>query len=155
MDIFSIITDNPAFATNITEMVYDARMFWGHMKEKTVYAAAFRRGFPDRYPENEISDDDEDAYSNSPSRLTKTGDFHKFRRSRRQYASVLQEQTSIIEAKLDFNTLCKGLTRLPNLTRISVLDRFKGPLDYDDYLWKDFDWYRDWSAKSFEDINPP
>lgn len=159
MDIFSNITDNPAFAANITEMVYDARMYWSHMKEKSVYAMAFRRGFPEPYPENDISDDDvveaQEAYENSHPSQSKPGNSVKLRRSRRRYASVLQEQISIIENELDGDTLCKGLARLPNLTRISVLDRFIDPLDYDDYLWKDFDWYHEWSAKRFEGINPP
>ena len=47
-----------------------------------------------------------------------------------QYAWLLQEQSCIFYARKDFWTLCEGLARLPNLERISVVDRFDGYVDW-------------------------
>ena len=66
-----------------------------------------------------------------------------------RYAWLLQEQSCIIYAKKDFDVLCKGLARLPNLKRISIVDRYDGPVDYLPYIWTDSEWYfyDEWSAK--------
>ena len=38
MDVFLEITGNTAFASNIEEMVYDARLFWSYLEDPHVYA---------------------------------------------------------------------------------------------------------------------
>ena len=50
MDIFGKVTSNPAFASNIKELVYDARLYWGHMTEYGMYARAYERGYVFAYP---------------------------------------------------------------------------------------------------------
>ena len=45
MGIFGEITSNPAFASNIRELVYDARLYWGYMTEYGMYARACERGY--------------------------------------------------------------------------------------------------------------
>ena len=66
-----------------------------------------------------------------------------------RYAWLLQEQSCIIYAKKDFDVLCKGLARLPNLRRISVVDSFEGCDDFLPYIWTESEWdfYGEWSAK--------
>lgn len=49
MDIFATITSNPAFASNIRELVYDARLYWGHMTEYDMYARAYECGYVSEY----------------------------------------------------------------------------------------------------------
>ena len=44
MELFKSITENPAFASNITELIYDARLFWGYMTDYKVYAKSFADG---------------------------------------------------------------------------------------------------------------
>ena len=43
MSVFQAITGNPAFAVNITELVYDARMFWSKFLEPSAYSEAYTR----------------------------------------------------------------------------------------------------------------
>ena len=50
MEIFGKITSNPAFASNIEELVYDARLYWGHMTEYANYARAYEYGYVIEYP---------------------------------------------------------------------------------------------------------
>ena len=50
MGIFGEITSNPAFASNIRELVYDARLYWGYMTEYGMYARAYERGYVFAYP---------------------------------------------------------------------------------------------------------
>ena len=38
IDVFLEITGNAAFASNIEEMVYDARLFWSHLEDPHAYA---------------------------------------------------------------------------------------------------------------------
>lgn len=70
-----------------------------------------------------------------------------------RYAWLLQEQSCIIYAEKDFDTLCEGIARLPNLERISVVDRYDGYVDYVPYIWTDLEWglYQEWSAKFHSD----
>ena len=72
-----------------------------------------------------------------------------------RYAWLLQEQSCIIYARKDFKTLCEGLARLPNLERISVLDKFDGYVDCVPYIWNNFEWdfYQEWSSKRYSDLS--
>lgn len=49
MKVFTNITENAAFASNIETIIYDARLFWRHMETPAVYRAAQRRRFPDDF----------------------------------------------------------------------------------------------------------
>ena len=67
----------------------------------------------------------------------------------------MREQNSILQSRQDFEVLCLGLARLPNLKRITVLDLFRDEVDYRPYIWGDLTWYRDWADRMLEDIAPP
>ena len=67
MDIFGKITSNPAFASNIEELVYDARLYWGHMTEYGMYARAYERGYVFDYPRLRLLQ----VYTTSPYRGTR------------------------------------------------------------------------------------
>ena len=150
MDIFTTIIDNPVFALNITEMVYDSRIFRSHMLAPEVYYKAFKNNFPTGYP------------SNFEQNLHGTwrGFFNGLRisnyaRSQQRYASLLQEQDVIFEAKRDFAVLCAGMMRLPNLRRLSVLDYFEWHVDCNTFVRVGHRWYQDWSRPAFAGIAQP
>ncbi len=73
------------------------------------------------------------------------------------YSSLLQEQNVILNDRKDLEALSTGMKRLPNLRRVSVLDWFTAPLDYEPFLWNpsEFQWYHHRSAKPYEDIARP
>ena len=148
MTIFSAITENPAFASNITELVYDATMFWGYIAEPSMYARAFADGFPFRFPENDVGDDFTEDYEPE----IDPADEEELCSSQQRYTALLKEQTSIIDHRLDLDALCAGLTRLPNLNRIWVLDYFSDRVDFNTYIEAHFKWYRVWSQKDTADL---
>ncbi|KAG6986641.1 hypothetical protein G7Y79_00075g099130 [Physcia stellaris] len=143
MTIFSAITENPAFASNITELVYDATMFWGYIAEPSMYARAFAHGFPFRFPEDDVGAD----FTEDPEPEIDAADEEKLCSSQQRYTALLKEQTSIIDHGQDLDALCAGLTRLPNLNRIWVLDCFLDDVDFNMYIEAHFRWYRVWSQK--------
>ena len=143
MEVFSTIIENPAFASNVTELVYDARMFWGYIAETSMYARAFADGFPFRFPENDEGDDFTVDYDPE---IDPT-DEEELRSSQQRYQALLEEQTSILDHGQDLDALCKGLTRLTKLNRIWVLDYFWDSVDFNAYIESHFEWYRLWSEK--------
>ena len=127
LEAFRDITANPVIAGNIRELVYDARMFWQGMLEGAMYNPA------------SISDQDMNSAGTSC----------------RRYASLLQEQTSILAAKEDLEVLCRGLRSLPKLERVMILDSFKEPLFHHPFLQNGYDWYHRKSAAAFNGIVSP
>ncbi len=69
----------------------------------------------------------------------------------------MREQNVILDDRKDLESLRTAMKRLPNLRRVSVLDWFRAPLDYQPFLWdsSEFQWYHHRSAKSCEDIARP
>lgn len=155
MKEFTEITNKPAFAANVTEIVYDARMFWSHSATLPVYKKEFRRKFPTRRPENESSDES-DSDTDSWSERVSEGSHAELTASHQRYIALLQKQTSIIASGQDLISLCAGMKQLPNLERVSLLDEFMKP-DYSPFLWDDgeFEWYHWRSIKFTEGIAKP
>ena len=154
---FEEITNKPAFAANVTEVVYDARMFWSHAATRPAYDKAFFYGFPSRYEENELSDEETDG-SDFDEWCRRGGgpSSHELAASHQRYASLLKEQTSIIASGQDLIALCAGIKQLPNVEWISILDKFTST-DYSPFLWDydEWDWYHHRSNKSMEGIAKP
>lgn len=150
MDIFTTITSNPVFALNITELVYDSRIFRSHISEPELYYKAFKNNFPTGYP-NIYEPDMHDKWRS----FITSFQMSKYERSQQRYASLLQIQNTILETKRDFDALCAGLNRLPNLRRISILDHFAWQLDCNRWVRDDHAWYHYWSMHGFEGIAPP
>ena len=150
MDTFTTITENPVFTLNITEMVYDARIFRSHMLVPEVYYKAFKNDFPTGYP-NIFQADIPGKWRNFVTGLQ----ISRYARSQRRYASLLQEQDVIFEEKRDFAALSAGMIRLPNLRRLSILDYFAWQVDCNTFVRVGYPWYQDWSRPAFEGIAQP
>ncbi|KAG6986640.1 hypothetical protein G7Y79_00075g099120 [Physcia stellaris] len=156
MKEFTEITNKPAFAANVTEVVYDARMFWSHAATRPAYDKAFFRGFPSRYEENESSDEEMDDSDFDEWCRGSPSSHEGLAASHQRYASLLKEQTSIIASGQDLIALCAGMKQLPNVEWISILDKFRSS-DYSPFLWDygEWSWYHDRSNKSMEGIAKP
>ena len=174
ISIFKEITGKPTLAANITELVYDARLFWAYIPEPMVYANAFNK----HWSELAALSDDGDKWSDVASDVDSSGNvdgsgwdefdddypirppsrtdvqfaIQFLRNSRLQYMAFLEEQTTILTSGQDMVALCTGLKRLPNLTKVSILDKFQHPLDYQPFVWDqhEYEKYYLWYHESFE-----
>ncbi|CAF9935588.1 MAG: hypothetical protein HETSPECPRED_009835 [Heterodermia speciosa] len=127
IDVFNSISENTPFAANFTELVYDARMFHDAVLE------GYRNYYwEDHHPSEEM-----------------------FQKSREQYKSYLQLQTSILDTGRDFDTLRMGLKRLPNLRQISILGRFRDAVYFRPFIPTPHEWYRSWLLRQFKGIVEP
>ena len=165
IDIFNSITENTTFAANFTELVYDARLFCHRVLEDPQYRSYYQGGFPQSPDEGKefkfISRMDEEyLWSAGVSRYRwEKANLPviegKLRKSREQYASCLRRQTSILGTGQDFDTLCMGMKRLPNLQKISILDSFEDAVDISPFNSTQHQWYREWSTAQFTGIVEP
>ena len=187
LSIFKEITEKPTIAANITELVYDARLFWAYIAEPMVYANAFNQHISQLAADSHSDDSDEwshvdsDDQSDHDSDSSENGDgpgwsvydhdcpfgppsrtdvqyaIQTVRNSRLQYIAFLEEQTAILTSGQDMVALCTGLKQLPNLTKVSVLDKFEHPLDYQPFLWGQHvhEKYDLWSHQSFRQAVAP
>ncbi|KAL8826424.1 MAG: hypothetical protein Q9191_003812 [Dirinaria sp. TL-2023a] len=179
MDVFTNITQNPAFASNIEELVYDARLFWGYMEVPKKYRKALSRNFPKRYPFNpkrdrgeSDSDEDVEEYDNGNNTVDSHGSgsastdatneskasFEEaYRVSISRYSSLLREQNQILNEGKDLALLRTGFKQLRKLKRILILDKFNEPVEYLHFHWDiwEFDWYEKWSAELYKGIAQP
>ena len=162
MAAFKEITSNPLFANNITEIVYDARLFWAYMAHHSVYDIAHSCGFPNRYPDLDgafdqfFSPDGNYRFTHVgiSSRIPEYRD-KRVEESHLRYKAELQKQNSIMASAHDLDDLRFGTQRLFKLNQITVIDRFEHPLDYEPFSLIDHEWYRSWSAKQFEGTAGP
>ncbi|KAI4249406.1 MAG: hypothetical protein LQ352_005661 [Teloschistes flavicans] len=144
MQVFTNITQNTDFASNVDTIIYDARLFWRYMENPKVYRAAQRRGFPEDFPDEDTTGLEEDGNGvrvDSPSEAA-------YLESATRYSNLLREQTGILDAQEDLQVLRTALKRLPNLRHISVLDWFDDVPVHLHFIRNadEFRWYRDWSA---------
>lgn len=151
MASFRYITANAAFAANITELVYDARMFWSYMEQAQAYDKTYAEKFSNEYPGHyddlgyvAMSDDEYDR--------EKAGECE---RSHERYCSLLQQQTAIFNFGEDYDALCTGLKMLPNLRRIWILDLFQDSLDFMPFIENHSLRYHTWSQACFGFIATP
>lgn len=179
ISIFKEITEKPTLAAKIKELVYDARLFWAYIAEPVVYANAFNRHFSELAADSDDNDgwpdvasddqsdhdsdssdsgdgsswsfDDDDCPTGPPWRTDVQFAVQNLRDSRLQYMTFLEEQTTILTSGQDMDALWTGLKRLPNLTKVSILDKFEHPLDHQPFLWgqHDHEKYDLWSHQSF------
>lgn len=134
MDVFTDITSNPDFAMGVTELVYDARLFWEFWtqaeKHRLVYDAALQSHDPSvwklwGYAKNAavrelVRDWAEDL--NWPSNFNET--IEEADKSRARYIVNFDQQNRILDAGEDFEVLCQGLRQLPNLRTITICSSF-------------------------------
>ncbi|KAL8833127.1 MAG: hypothetical protein Q9170_004485 [Blastenia crenularia] len=204
--IFTSITANSAFAANITELVYDARLFRPSVAKIDEYTRLYMLGFPSantgirmddesegenaidegRVDEDEeivgdggdeawVDEDEETAPIQDTDDLPMSDDgFYELgydsedeaqfdmlqtsgdvTRSHQRYNLLMEGQVSIFESHRDAEVLSEGMSRLPHLKRILVLDKFQAPIDFLPLTCKPSDWYHEWSLQPFKGIAPP
>ena len=167
INIFNSITENTTFAANFTELVYDARLFCHGVLEDRQYRSYYQGSFP-HSPDDDGKEfkfiprtDGEDylysarvgRHSRERASVPVTGG--ELRKSREKYALCLRHQASILGTGQDFDTLCMGMKRLPNLQQISILDSFEDAVDISPFISTQHQWYREWSAAQFTGIVEP
>lgn len=182
ISVFTNVAQIPALAAGVRELVYDARLFWRYLDSSEAYNDAFDDAFPRAYPENDISDEEESGDEDAddprddilPSIYHDTAllsdlqiDHHtpkdiityemKARASALKYSNLLREQEKLLSGQEDLTALRAGLGRLPKLQRITVLDRFGNPLDYEQFAWNvdEFRFYHHWSQRLCAGISLP
>ena len=82
-------------------------------------------------------------------------DMKKIEHSMQRYRAYILEQESIIDTRQDLKELCKGLSRLVNLKRISIVDQFVYQLDFSPFVQDQLFWYYTWSKADCKDMAPP
>ena len=166
MKTFTDIAANPAFAQNVKELIYDARLFLPILGTYGPYYTAFADRVeqeldlsknPVRNP-SVISEPDfvRHVYQNSmwngenmgTDKVLKTvvrGDSKAFRakaaESLFRYACLLQQQESIFTKAEDLKALSEGLNSFRNITKVGVVVDFRDNLEYDPYAGDRHDQY--------------
>ena len=164
MNVFTYITSDPTFAANITELVYDARLFWKFWTHPYAYSEACiiaqnSLAWGDIHEGYETSMYDLlavpgfgrslEAQDGPEARLEKVAESHG------EYIERFKHQKETLDSGLDFEVLCQGLKKLPNLRMVSVFDCFCWPTDFRDVHELMPYWYELWSADIWGDILPP
>ena len=135
---FMNITSNPTFAHNVTELIYDGRLFLPDLlTDCESYEEAFDAFTLDEYPEETDNVAEPGEYY---LRKYAERDYGSFADCLICYSRLLEQQQGIFENKDDYKALCAGLKNLPNITTVIVLDIFSGfrdwvPLRVDDHSW--------------------
>ena len=64
LDLFAKITSDKAFASNVKELIYDARLFWRRFEDPAVFKRAYLKSFPDRLfvDHRTLTGEDSDGY---------------------------------------------------------------------------------------------
>lgn len=155
IETFLNVSSNPEFAQNVTELVYDGRLF---LKEFTDYESYKETYFKDCQLNEDLDFNIvEKATMGELARLgsrdTGDEDDHEDHHDDYQddyhdslvdtlvgYTHLFNEQQQIIRDKRDYEALCAGLQNLPNITIVLVLDNFFQcedwiPVKIDDHLW--------------------
>lgn len=133
LEYFKRVSDNPVFSKNITELVYDARLF---RKHKLSYQAF--KNFYDSVEEDkqDLEESDRGAWSehNNQNELYRA----RVSQSLLQYTLAFYQQNYILEGSHDY-ILCDGLKRMPNIKRVTILDGFSDldlvPQGSETYSW--------------------
>ncbi len=147
MDAFKHITANPAFSRNITEVIYDGRLFPQHFLEPRIYYKAYntcvRGQGKDRArailadcekAEREIKQDLKDIKNtgSKPSEREKAAlkalrerTYHgRVHKSMKQYVQFYIEQERILDTGMDVDVLNAGMAQLRQVHTLTIIDAF-------------------------------
>lgn len=164
MELFTRITSEPAFAVGVTELVYDARLFWRFLAGKRAHrqTIAMMRKKVWNEPEPDISAEElSGQVPYNDDQLSKIYDCSSFinlaakERSYNRYLELFEQQSDILDSGTDFTALCHGLQNLPNLKIVSIRDKFGPGSDYIDLHDPLPRWYLTWSSSFFRDTLGP
>ena len=160
MEIFVRITSEPAFAIGVTELVYDARVFWRFLtgtEEHNKMFACKHGGKLDGLESEEESRSASEFSGEGADTDFPTPDYKRpslmtmdaRERSHNRYVELFQQQDEILDSGADFLALCQGLQHLANLKTVSIQDSF-GPGSDSFYLHDPLPpWYSKWSSRFF------
>lgn len=169
IETFLNVSSNPEFARNVTELVYDGRLFLKELTDYGSYKAAYfnacqlnedidfnivekaAMGEPPRFWLRDTVDEDyEDHHDDSHD------DYHdNLVDTLVGYTHLFNEQQQIIRDKRDYEALCAGLQNLPNITAVLVLDNFFQCEDWIPVKIDDHPWYHEQSQRETAVPIPP
>jgi len=147
MEVFMSITSEPAFASSVQELVYDGRLFWQYLTDPDAHGDMYRHAVR---PTNEKEYDEEtDTYVQLAElfgkvvRLEEGPDAYEERatKSCERYEELFEEQEEILDEGLDFDFLCDGLQKLPNLNTVTIIQAYPGQKDIVRFQEKLSPWY--------------
>ena len=166
MKVFTDIAANPAFAQNVKELIYDARLFLPILSNYGPHYAAFAVRVEQELDLSKdairnpsvISESDfvRHVYQNSmwngenigTDKVLKTvvrGDSKAFRAKEAEslfrYSCLLQQQESVFTKAEDLKALSEGLNSFRNITRVGVSVDFRDCLEYIPYAGDRHDQY--------------
>ena len=114
---FEGISNNPVFGGNITELVYDARLFRKHKLNHRRYRGTY----------DAVEDDQVNRRTNAY--LTRVEE------SMLQYAMLFAQQDFILETGYDYGLLCNAFRRMPNINKTTITDTFFESSRCEAYSW--------------------
>ena len=152
IETFINISSNPVFARNVTELVYDARLFLSEFARYESYKEAFD-AFTVELPEDTRTKEQAyEAYYRQVAIVNwKSPGAEDYGQSlvdtMSRYLLLLDQQQRIFEDKEDYEVLCAGLKHLPNITTVIVLDQFVEWRDWVPLRTDEHSWYHERSQR--------
>ena len=165
IETFLNVSSNPEFARNVTELVYDGRLFLEELTDYGSYKATYFKdcqlnedldfnivekaamGEPARFWLWDTGDEDYEDYHD---------DYHdNLVDTLVGYTHLFNEQQQIIRDKRDYEALCAGLQNLPNITTVLILDNFFQCEDWIPVKIDDHPWYHEQSQRETAVPIPP
>ena len=151
MDRFLKITSRPALAISVTELVYDARMFWECFTKRDAHSVMFNQQiFPHIVKGGYygVFECDDEVYGDSSK--TQMYSHESFDR----YVRFFDQQKKILDEGKDYHILCQGLSRLPNLKVVTISDVSETE-DCGSYREPVHRWYCQWSRGLWRGVLNP
>ena len=158
MEIFKRITSEPAFAVGVTELVYDARLFWRFLAGKRAHRQIIAIARGEASKDKPESVQESQSASEISSEAICTGmissiyDCSSFttraakERSYNRYAELFEQQNDILDSGTDFLALCHGLNHLLNLKTVTIQSYFDSESDWVCLHDPLPPWYLTWSS---------
>ena len=115
IDTFLSISANPAFARNVTELVYDGRLFVSEFTDSSRYNQAF---------DDHLRSHKSDAYGVYKGAVNRDTFYEVLAKSLILYTSFYDQQQSILQDCKDYEALLTGLNNFSNITTVTALGVF-------------------------------
>ena len=132
IDTFLSISANPTFARNVTELVYDGRLFVSEFTHHNRYIEAF-----DDYLRSSKSD----AYGVYKGAVNRDTFYEVLAKSLLLYTSFYDQQQSILQDYKDYEALLTGLNNFSNITTVTALGVFFSSDQRKAHTRDDHPWY--------------
>ena len=147
MQTFLNIANNVIFSKNVNELVYDGRLFAPQLEAYRPYRTAYGRVIRQRQQHGfHIGKDDWYPIDAHPGRHPRLNDEVNAATSFAHHTRLLDQQQNILHGREDYQALCRGLEKFPNITKVVILDTFSQFPDYISISCGDHLWYEPRSA---------